>query len=174
MANEVHVKLVEEGTPNPDGEALVAELRWIHGVIRSNLATIATISKEIIGGAPVEQVRSQIDELAATSAVWTLRVNCMRYCSLVHGHHHHEDVAWFPALHRLNPEIHTVIDKLEADHVLVSRYLDDVEAAAARIVTDEPARGALVDALGGLAAHLLAHLDYEEASLSPTLRRITD
>jgi hypothetical protein len=170
----VHVKLVEEGTPNPGGEALVAELRWIHGVIRSNLATIAMISEQIVGGAPVERVRGQIDELAATSAVWTLRVNCMRYCSLVHGHHHHEDATWFPALRRLNPQIDTVIDKLETDHALVARYLDDVEAAAMRIVTDESARAALVDALGGLAAHLLAHLDYEEASLAPTLRRITD
>jgi len=166
------VRLVDEGTPNPRGEALAEELRWIHGIIRSNLATIAALIAQIRDGAPVEQVRAEIDELATTSVVWTLRVTCMHYCSLVHGHHHHEDAAFFPVLRRVNPGLHTVIDKLEADHVIVSRYLDDVEAAAARISTDESARGALADALRGLAAHLLTHLDYEEASLIPTLRRM--
>ena len=66
-----------------------------------------------------------------------------------------------------------MIDKLEADHVIVSRYLDDVKAAAGRIVTDEAARAELASALSGLAEHLLTHLDYEETSLAPTLRRMT-
>jgi hemerythrin-like domain-containing protein len=94
----------------------------------------------------------------------------MRYCSLVHAHHHHEDVAFFPALRRINPVLHSVIDKLEADHVIVSRYLDEIEAAAARLLTDESARIDLAGVLLGLAEHLLTHLDYEEASLTPTLR----
>jgi hypothetical protein len=166
------MKLLDEGTPNPGGEALIAELRWIHDIIRGNLATIAAVAEQVAGGALAEQVRAQIDELAATSVVWTLRVNCMRYCQLVHGHHHHEDVGWFPGLRRADPSIHSVIDKLEADHRIVSKYLDTVEAAAARVETDMTARSELVAALGALAAHLLAHLDYEENSLAPTLRRL--
>ena len=165
--------LVEEGVSNPQGEALVAELRWIHDIIRTNLATIIEVIGQIRNGVPLEQVRTQLDELAATSVVWTLRVNCMRYCSLVHGHHHHEDVGWFPVLRRLNPELQAVIDKLEADHTIVSGYLDSVEAAAMQIVSNESARIELAEALSKLAAHLLTHLDYEEASLMPTLRRIS-
>jgi hypothetical protein len=172
MQGQTTLKLLAEGTPNPEGEALLEELRWIHGIIRGNLATIAAVAEQIGAGAPVAQVRAQIDDLAATSVVWTLRVNCMRYCSLVHGHHHHEDVAFFPALRRANPAIHSVIDKLEADHATVSRHLDAVEAAAARIGADDTARVALVDALRDLAGHLLTHLDYEEANLAPTLRRL--
>lgn len=166
------MRLVDEGTPNPRGEALLEELRWIHSIIRSNLATIVALTDQILNGAPAEQVRAEIDELASTSVVWTLRVTCMRYCSLVHGHHHHEDAGWFPVLRQINPGLHTVIDKLEADHALVSRHLDEVEAAAARINTDVSARAVLAEALRQLAAHLLTHLDYEERNLASTLRRM--
>jgi hypothetical protein len=50
--------------------------------------------------------------------------------------------------------------------------LDAVEAAADRIIADESARLDLADALGALAEHLLTHLDYEEANITPTLRRL--
>jgi hypothetical protein len=166
--------LVDEGVPNPHGEALVQELLWIHGIVRGNLEAIASVIEQINGGAPVAQVRAQIDQLSATSVVWTLRVNCLQYCRLVHSHHHLEDVALFPGLRRVNPALHSVIDKLEADHVIVSGYLDAVEAAAARIVADEAARAELAGALRGLAEHLLTHLDFEEANLAPTLRRMRD
>lgn len=41
------MRLVEEGTPNPQGEALVEELRWIHSVVRQNLATILEVSAAV-------------------------------------------------------------------------------------------------------------------------------
>jgi hypothetical protein len=164
--------MVDEGTPNPRGQALVDELLWIHSIVRGNLATIASVIDQINGGAAAAQVRAQIDELAATSVVWTLRVNCLRYCSLVHHHHRLEDAALFPGLRRVNPSLHTVIDRLEADHRIVSQQLDAVEAAAERIINDESARIDLADALRRLAEHLLAHLDYEEERLTPTLRRL--
>ncbi len=166
--------LVGEGMAHPRGDALMQELLWIHDIIRSNLTMIATVIDRISNGAPVDQVRAEIDGLASTSVVWTLRVNCLHYCSFVHGHHQHEDLAWFPALRRVNPQLHSVIYKLEADHLIVSAYLDDVESAAARIVTDESARVELANALRGLAEHLLTHLEYEEANLAPTLRRIQE
>lgn len=167
------MNLVEEGTPNPTGEQLVAELRWIHGILRDNLATIRDIVDRINGGAAAEQIKAEIDEFAATSAVWTLRINCLRYCSLVHAHHHGEDTHFFPGLRRANPDLCPVIDKLEADHIAISDYLDKVEASAKRILVDESARVELAGALNALAEHLLTHLDYEETNLNPTLRRLT-
>ena len=166
------MRLLAEGTPNPQGEALVEELRWIHTVVRQNLDTIMDVSAAVLGGAASEAIQAQIAELSATSAVWTLRVNCMRYCRLVHGHHHHEDVAWFPALRAANPALGTVIDRLEADHRIVSDLLDRVEAAAERLGSDDAARPELAAALRALAEHLLSHLDYEEEQLNPTLRRL--
>jgi hypothetical protein len=166
--------MVPEGSTDPRGEALLEELKWIHGIIRGNLKVIQEVIAEIVEGAPADRVRAQIDELAATSLVWRLRVDCMRYCSLVHAHHHAEDVLFFPFLCQVNPALRSVTDKLQADHVAVSDYLDTVEAAAARIAADESARQELVRALSELSDHLITHLDYEEANLAPTLRRLKE
>ncbi len=78
----------------------------------------------------------------------------------------------FPALRRSNPALGPVVDKLESDHRRVSDYLDEVEAAADSLVDQDTADGRqrVADALNVLAEHLLAHLDYEEEAISPTLR----
>jgi hypothetical protein len=162
---------VREDGVHPRGEALFQELLWVHGIIRSNLTTITQVIEDINRDAPTEQIRGQINDLAANSVIWRLRVNCLQYCHLVHGHHHHEDVSFFPALRRANPNLDEVIDKLEADHRVVSDLLDDVEAAARRL-SEASARPELADALRWLSEHLLVHLDYEEAKLAPTLRRL--
>jgi hypothetical protein len=65
-----------------------------------------------------------------------------------------------------------VVDKLEADHAGVSGLLDEVEAAAQALSgRDDPAlRERLTGALQKLSTDLLAHLRYEEESISDTLR----
>jgi hypothetical protein len=166
--------MIEEGSTHPRGEALLEELRWVHGIIRNSLKAIREVAEEVATGAPAEQVRARVDDLAATNIVWRLRVDCMRYCHLVHAHHNLEDVAFFPYLCQVNPALRSVVDKLQADHVAVSDYLDRVEAAASRIVKDETARPELAAALSELSDHLLVHLDYEEENLAPTLRRLKD
>jgi iron-sulfur cluster repair protein YtfE (RIC family) len=160
------------GAPNPRGEALVEELRWVHGIIRENLTTVSELVDKINDGIPSDQIHAEIDNLARASALWTLRINCLRYCSLVHHHHKLEDAALFPGLRRANPELCPVIDKLESDHIVVAELLDEIEAAAARILNDDTARVELAGALKRLGEHLLAHLDYEETNISPTLRRL--
>jgi hypothetical protein len=164
----------DESIETPQGAAMAEELRWVHGIIRSNLQTISNLVAQLYNGASAEQIRAQINELAANSALWTLRVNCFRYCDLVHTHHKIEDVALFPRLRRFHPALTPVVDKLEADHVVVSNYLDEVEAVAERLTSDEGARAQLAEALRNLADHLLTHLDYEETNIAPTLRRMSD
>jgi hypothetical protein len=165
--------MLDEGTPNPPGEALVDELRWIHGIIRDNLTAIRALTDQVATGVPAAQLQAQLRDLAATNIVWTLRTGCLRYCRLVHGHHQAEDTHFFPGLRRVDPALRPVIDKLEADHLAIAGQLDAVEAAAARLRTDEAARAGLAVALTALADGLLVHLDYEEANLNPTLRRLT-
>lgn len=167
------MSMVEEGATHPRGEALLQELLFIHGMIRQSLDTISALVEEVIGGAPVEEIQARLDDLASTSLLWRLRESCMQYCYFVHLHHNHEDAKWFPALRGMNPELHPVIDRLEADHRLVSEYLDDVEAAARQVVDEEAARADLAAKLRRLAEHLTSHLDYEENNLGPTLRRIS-
>ena len=67
-------------------------------------------------------------------------MNCLHYCRFVHGHHHLEDVALFPALRRADPDIVPVVDRLEGEHRVVSEQLDEVEAAAAALGEDGRAR----------------------------------
>lgn len=166
------MSMVEEGATHPRGEALFEELLFIHGMIRQSLDTVLSLVERVTGGAPVEEIRAQVEELASESLLWRLRESCMQYCYFVHLHHNHEDANWFPALRGVNPELHPVIDRLEADHRVVSEYLDDVDEAARLIVDVGPARADLASKLGRLAEHLISHLDYEEANLGPTLRRL--
>jgi hemerythrin-like domain-containing protein len=117
-------------------------------------------------------LQAELRELKTDGPLWQLKVNCLRYCRVVHLHHGLEDALLFPALREVDPDAAPVIDRLEADHRRVSDLLDAVEAAAARLTEDEAARASVVLALGELHGHLLEHLDYEELNAGPVLRRL--
>ena len=159
-------------TTEHPGEHLVAELLWIHGILRDDLALVQRLAVEVANGKDAELVREEIARLKTKSPLWQLKVNCIYYCRLVHAHHNGEDAHIFPALRRSNPALNPVVDTLEADHRKVSDILDEVESAANDLRVHEGAAGRerLVEALNLLAEHLLAHLAYEEESISPTLR----
>ncbi len=92
----------------------------------------------------------------------------------MHGHHHLEDVALFPAIRQADPELGPVVDRLEADHRRVSDILEAIEDAAAALTEEDAdaARGRVVAGLRELHAHLLEHLDFEEEHAGPALRRM--
>jgi hemerythrin-like domain-containing protein len=92
----------------------------------------------------------------------------------VHTHHTIEDMALFPALHRANPGLGPVVDKLMADHRAVSRLLDEIEAGANALLMQEGTtiRTQVVDALNALATDLLAHLAFEEEALGLTILKL--
>jgi hypothetical protein len=39
------------------------ELLWVHGAIRRDLGTIATLSTEVLTGLPAEEARKRIEEM---------------------------------------------------------------------------------------------------------------
>jgi len=166
-----------EGTPTTagslPGDHLVRELLWIHGILRGDLEVVRRLAGEVLDGKAPDQVREEIARLQVQSPLWQLKVNCLYYCRFVHLHHNGEDAHLFPALRRSNPALGPVVDRLEADHRKVSDILDEVEAASDELVrVDTPAgRARVVDALSLLSEHLLAHLDFEETAITPTLRR---
>ena len=91
----------------------------------------------------------------------------------MHAHHGLEDALLFPRLREVDPAADPVVDRLEADHRRVSDLLDAVEAAAARLTAqDGDARADVVLTLEELHGHLLEHLDFEEGSAGPFLRRL--
>jgi hypothetical protein len=161
--------------PSSPGEALVNELLWVHGKIRHDLDVLRELSASVLAGASTEAVQAEIGRLQTSSPLWKLRVNCLYYCRFVHMHHTIEDVALFPELRRTNPALGPVVDRLEADHRLVSDYLDEIEASVRAIGNEDTPHGRqrIVDGLDGLTDHLLAHLEFEEIEISPTLRQWT-
>ncbi len=169
------MSVTEARSLNPMGEALVEELKWVHDMIRRDLATVRRIAADVAAGLPAADVRAELASLATSGPLWQLKINCLQYCHFVHSHHHAESRLVFPELRRTNPALNPVVDKLEADHATVSNLLDEVETTARALgrPDDTAVRQRLVDALQRLAADLLAHLQYEEEQISGTLRTWT-
>jgi hypothetical protein len=160
--------------PTRQGEALAAELRWVHDMIRRDLETVRQMAADVVAGLPARQVQAGLRALAASGPLWQLKINCLQYCRFVHSHHHAESVMLFPGLRRANPALNPVVDKLEADHLSISGLLDEVGEAARELSSGEdPAvRERLTQALQKLSTDLLAHLQYEEENISDTLRTL--
>jgi hypothetical protein len=137
--------------------------------------TVRRLAGEVLAGLDPAAVQAEVVSLQTGGPLWQLRVNCLRYCGFVHLHHRLESAELFPALRRSNPALEPVVDKLEADHLRVSDLLDEVEAACRALSADDttPARQRVAGALAVLATDLLAHLEFEEEQISPTLRTWT-
>jgi hypothetical protein len=69
---------------------------------------------------------------------------------------------------RTAPHLSATVDRLEADHRVVSALLDRVEELADGL-DDQPNRQDLVLALTRLSTDLLEHLAFEEESIGPVL-----
>jgi hypothetical protein len=161
---------------HPAGEHMVEELLWVHSMLRRDLNTVRRIAGEVAAGSPGAQIGTAIRALQTRGPLWQLRINCLTYCRFVHGHHGAEDVLLFPMLRSTNPALGPTVDRLEADHRVVSGLLDRVEELSGHLeaeAVDEDTRRDLVTALEELATTLLAHLDLEEKSITPTMRTWT-
>jgi hypothetical protein len=123
--------------PRSRGEAMVAELKWVHDMIRGDLQIVRQLAADAEAGRPAGEIAAGIATLAAGGPLWQLRVNCLQYCQFVHHHHQAESVMLFPALRRANPAIGPVVDRLEADHARVAVLLDDVTGAAGDLADDD-------------------------------------
>jgi hypothetical protein len=157
------------------GDGLVAELKWVHGMIRRDLEAVRWLAGELENGMSGPDAAGTVADLAIGGALWQLKINCLQYCRFVHMHHHGESAMLFPLLRQSNPALGAVVDKLEADHARVSDLLEEVSAAAAALADREDAgvRKRLIVALAELSDDLLAHLQFEEDNISATLRTWT-
>lgn len=153
-------------TPRPDG--LSAELRWVHDMLRRDLTAVRNLAAAVHDGASTATVQDTLQDLASSGPLFQLRVNCLSYCQTVHNHHSNEDVLFFPIVRQTAPRLGAAVDRLEADHRLVSELLDLVEQHASGL-SSPAARASLIDALDTLSRHLLQHLEYEETVLKPVL-----
>lgn len=152
--------------------SLFDELLWVHRMVRRDLDKVRGIAAAVNGDASSGEIRDGVEALKTNGPLWKLKVNCLHYCAFVHGHHNAEDAMLFPRLRASNPELDSVLDRLEADHRKVSDLLDEVEGAANDLRGEIAAaqRARLAGALEELARHLLEHLDFEEESLAEAMR----
>jgi iron-sulfur cluster repair protein YtfE (RIC family) len=148
------------------------QLKLIHQMLRNDLTTCRELAAEVAAGASPDRVADRVAEMRANSPIWTLQVNCLYHCRLVHMHHHGEDRDMFPALRRSNPDLGDVVDRLESDHRAISTLLDNVEALVKELdeSSTSTSRDDLVMALRNLATRLLEHLAYEEENIATTMR----
>jgi len=140
---------------------LLTQLRWVHDMLRRDLATVRQLAVRVADGASPQEVEVGLRTLQSRGPLFQLRVNCLSYCQILHSHHWHEDLMLFPAVRRLAPQLSDTVDQLEADHRVVSTLLDTIAELAQDLDRDETRR-ALVDALTTLSAHLLQHIEFEE------------
>jgi iron-sulfur cluster repair protein YtfE (RIC family) len=156
----------------PFGVAVHRQLKLIHQMLRNDLTTCRELAADVAAGVPSGEVADRVADLRANSPIWTLQVNCLYHCRLVHMHHHGEDRDMFPALRRSNADLGAVVDRLESDHRAISALLDDVEARVKELdeTSTSAARDDLVKALRDLATHLLEHLAFEEENIATTMR----
>ena len=148
----------------------------MHGVIRRDLNTVQRLAEAVVAGLDPDDLQRELNRLETTGPLWQLKVNCLRWCRFVHGHHDFEDTAWLPALRDADPSMGPVVERIDEEHRRISDQLDEV-AAAAGALTDRDggdARQRVVDTLNTLADDLLEHLAFEELAVGPTLRRLRE
>jgi hypothetical protein len=85
-----------ERTEAPFGIAVHRQLKLIHQMLRNDLTTCRELAAEVAAGASPVEVADRIADMRANSPIWTLQVNCLYHCRLVHMHHHGEDRDMFP------------------------------------------------------------------------------
>jgi len=93
------------------------------------------------------------------------------YTAILHHHHHTEDVSVFPALLAGRPEMRSIIDMLEDEHVELGPNIDAVEVAVANFVTrpDVSRQRAVHDAAVTLRDWFFPHLDLEDEKVLPAI-----
>jgi Hemerythrin HHE cation binding domain len=164
-----------EGTSYADGQQAAAEhLVAIHDHLRAELERLQGLVEEVRRGQlGAGAARSEVHAMSLRQNNWTLGAYCQSYCGFVNAHHSLEDASVFPHLRRSDPAVAPVLDRLEAEHVVVHALLDDVDRALVALVreNDAGALDAVEQSIDLLADRLLSHLTYEERELRGPLSR---
>jgi hemerythrin-like domain-containing protein len=128
----------------------------VHRGIRSAGYAIATAAETLRA--------DDHDRMDAFVRYWTGHV------SEILSHHGVEDTIFFPALRERAPETADVLDRLDAEHHLLDRLMEESrEAIEGVVVGDEPTRAAQL--LRRLADVMDDHLDLEDREVVPLFGR---
>jgi hypothetical protein len=146
----------------------------IHDHLRSELVQIGQAVNQVAAGElPPGEARSLISRMTLRQNHWTLGSFCASYCRIVTIHHAVEDTHMFPGLAAVAPSLQSVLDRLEAEHLVIAEVLERFDRALVDLVREtdgsavpSSAGTAEINALAGeLGDVLLSHLAYEEDEL---------
>jgi Hemerythrin HHE cation binding domain len=162
------------GAANPAARDNHRNLVAIHDHLRSELEQIGqAVSRNAAGELAPAAARSLIARMTLRQNHWTLGSFCASYCRIVTIHHAVEDTHMFPALSAAAPSLQPVLDRLEAEHLVIAGVLERFDRALVDLVREDeettvPIRAG-TDEIGDLATELgeilLSHLAYEEDEL---------
>jgi len=167
------------GPPAPDGyaytrhgRAIGRHLAQVHDHLRNELDQIRDLLRQVKQGSlQLSQARAAINEMTMRQNNWTLGAYCASYCAILTAHHGLEDEAVFPHLRRADPALAPVIDRLEAEHVVIGEVMQDVDRVLVRLMSHPGDFGDVDEAFEVLADTLLSHLAYEEREITEPLSR---
>lgn len=140
---------IPAGPPNIAAASAGAALKAVHDGFRRELDLIR---KEIAASGP---------GLGAQ-----LRVNCLTFCQGLHNHHTGEDAGMFPMLGRHHPELAPALERMQQEHEILARLLDELPRVISAKDADPQRVLAEVERLTGEVEN---HLAYEEEQLIPVL-----
>jgi hemerythrin-like domain-containing protein len=153
----------EGATAEQLANPLVQELLAVHGMFRSQLASILEYAQALLAGRAElggPESKQQVAQLVRAGA---------QYATYLHHHHHLESAMLFPALalQGLDQAIH---DRLEREHAEIAVLIEKFQGAVDNLTAVEPA--AVNSDLRRLADLLQAHLAYEETHVCPLIARM--
>src|SRR5262249_30324951 len=123
------------------------------------------------GAATAALARSVLNEMTMRQNNWTLGAYCASYCAVGTQHHHIEDTGIFPHLRGAEPGLAPVIDRLQAEHVVIHDVIEGVDRALVEFINAPDDFAALQHAVDLLTGTLLSHLCYEESTTVEPLPR---
>ncbi|SEG99826.1 Hemerythrin HHE cation binding domain-containing protein [Nonomuraea solani] len=169
-------RLWDEGTRPTAGNPSSSRshhLIEVHDHLRAELAQLRDLVDQVAAGTmDAGAARSHIGTMTMRQNNWTLGAYCESYCRLVTMHHSAEDAAVFPALRRAEPALAPVLDRLQEEHEVIHKVLDQVDRALVAFVADPGGFDGLRAAVDLLTDGLLSHLSYEERELVDPLSRL--
>jgi alkanesulfonate monooxygenase SsuD/methylene tetrahydromethanopterin reductase-like flavin-dependent oxidoreductase (luciferase family) len=153
-------------------EAVGRHLVDVHDHLRQELAQVRDLLQQVTQGAvSAGRARAVINEMTMRQNNWTLGAYCASYCTLITQHHGIEDQSIFPHLRGADAGLVPVIDRLEAEHVIIHEVVEGVDRALVNLIHHPGDFRELREAVDILTDTLLSHLAYEEEQIVEPLAR---
>lgn len=163
------------------GSANQQFLVQVHDHLRSELDSILDGLTALDDGGDVGvdydesigEARALLQRLTMRQNHFSLGAFCAAWCRTVATHHTIEDQHMFVGLRAAEPELAPVLDRLEAEHVVVAAMLVEIDEALVALVAGTGTLVQVHAVARRLGAALRSHLSYEEDQLLPALGRST-